>query len=318
MIGTYSLSFVGIFFLLVVVALIVDLKAHGHDKEISLKNAALWSIFWIALALGFCVFIWQTHGGNDASLFLTGYLLEKSLSVDNLFVIMAIFANFGIPDKYQHRVLYYGIIGALVFRLIFVAAGAGLLAAFDTWALLAFGLFVLWSAWKMAQTIAKGHQEIDDYANHWSVRTARKLMPVHDQLSGHDFFVRHAGKLMATPLFLCLIAIELADVMFAFDSVPAIFAITQEPFLVYTSNIFAILGLRSLYFLLAAARNFLCHLDKAVVAILAFIGIKMLVDVAGLVHIPPLWNLAIVMSLLVGGVVASFIWPVKKETPKSA
>lgn len=309
MLGSYSPGNVIAFFILVVIALIVDLRAHRQDKPISIKSAALWSVFWIVLALGFAWYIAATHGGGDASLFLTGYLLEKSLSVDNLFVIMAIFANFGIPDKFQHRVLYFGILGALVFRLIFVAVGASLLAAFGTWALLAFGLFVLWSAWKMGQTIAKGHQEISDYGDHWSVRAARRLMPVHGQLDGHNFFTKVDGRRMATPLFLCLIAIELADVMFAFDSVPAIFAITQEPFLVYTSNIFAILGLRSLYFLLAAARKWLCHLDKAVVAILAFIGIKMLIDVAGIVHVPPLVNLAVVLALLAAGVVASLIRP---------
>ncbi len=313
MIGHYSLTNIIVFLVLMVAALLVDLFAHKHDEAISVRSAALWSIFWIALALCFSLYIGYTHGAGDASLFLTGYLLEKSLSVDNLFVMMAIFANFGIPDKYQHRVLYYGILGALLFRLIFVAAGASLLAVFGTYALLAFGLFVLWSAWKMAQAIAAGHQEVEDYADHWSVRTARKIMPVHNQLHGHDFFTRVNGKLFATPLLLCLFAIELADVMFAFDSVPAIFAITQEVFLVYTSNIFAILGLRSLYFLLAAARRWLCHLDKAVVAILAFIGIKMLVDVAGFVHVPPLVNLAVVLALLAGGVIASLLWPVKDQ-----
>lgn len=309
MLGTYSPANVIAFFILVIIALIVDLRAHRQDKPVSIKSAAWWSVFWIALALAFGGYIAFTHGGGDASLYLTGYLLEKSLSVDNLFVIMAIFANFGIPDQFQHRVLYFGILGALVFRLIFVALGASLLAAFGTWALLAFGLFVLWSAWKMGQTVARGHQEISDYANHWSVRAARRIMPVHGQLDGHKFLTTVDGRRMATPLLLCLIAIELADVMFAFDSVPAIFAITQEPFLVYTSNIFAILGLRSLYFLLAAARKWLCHLDKAVVAILAFIGIKMLIDVAGLVHVPPLVNLAVVLILLAAGVVASLVWP---------
>lgn len=311
MIGHYSIGNMIAFGVLVVIALVIDLLAHRQDKPISMKSAALWSVFWIALALAFCAYIYETHSSGDAFLFLTGYLLEKSLSVDNLFVMMAIFANFGIPGKFQHRVLYYGILGALVFRMIFVAAGASLLAVFGHWALLGFGLFVLWSAWKMAQAVSKGESEISDYSDHWSVRTARKLMPVHDRLEGHNFFTRENGKLMATPLLLCLFSIELADVMFAFDSVPAIFAITPEPFLVYTSNIFAILGLRSLYFLLAAAKNALCHLDKAVVAILTFIGLKMLIDVAGIYHMPPALNLGVVLGLLLCGVVASFIWPKK-------
>lgn len=313
MIGHYSIGNMIAFAVLVVIALVIDLLAHRQDKPISMKNAALWSVFWILLALAFCGYIYETHSSGDAFLFLTGYLLEKSLSVDNLFVMMAIFANFGIADKFQHRVLYYGILGALVFRLIFVAAGASLLAMFGHWALLTFGLFVLWSAWKMAQAISKGETEITDYSDHWSVRTARRLMPVHDRLEGHNFFTRENGKLMATPLLLCLFSIELADVMFAFDSVPAIFAITPEPFLVYTSNIFAILGLRSLYFLLAAAKNMLCHLDKAVVAILAFIGLKMLIDVAGIFHMPPLMSLCVVLGLLLCGVIASFIWPKKDK-----
>lgn len=312
MLGTYTYTNIIVFTVLVVLALIVDMRAHRADKPISMASAGLWSVFWIGLALCFGGYIGATHGAGDASLYLTGYLLEKSLSVDNLFVMMAIFASFGISDAYQHRVLYYGILGALVFRLIFVAAGASLLALFGTWALLAFGLFVLWSAWKMGQTIAAGHRDVADYSQHWAVRWARKVMPVHEQLDGHNFFTRVNGVWMVTPLFLCLIAIELADVMFAFDSVPAIFAITQEPFLVYTSNIFAILGLRSLYFLLAGARTWLVHLDKAVVAILAFIGIKMLIDVAGLFHVPPLLNLAVVLGLLAGGVVASFLFPAKK------
>ena len=276
------------------------------------------------LALGFGLYIARSHGSADASLYLTGWLLEKSLSVDNLFVMMAIFANFSVPDKFQHRVLYYGILGALFFRLIFVALGASLLALFGPWALLAFGLFVLWSAWKMAQAVKSGSEEITDYANHWAVRGARRLMPVSSRLDGHNFFSRVDGRAAVTPLFLCLLAVETADIMFAFDSVPAVFGVTTEPFLVYTSNIFAILGLRSLYFLLAAARRWLRHLDKAVVAILAFIGLKMLADVSGellnaagilthaqasLFHLPGFANLAVVGLLLAGGVAASLILP---------
>ncbi len=316
MIGSYSINNILIFGVLVVAALVIDLLAHRQDKAISVRGAALWSALWIALGVSFAVYIGKTHNWGDASLYLTGYLLEKSLSVDNLFVMMAIFANFAVPDKYQHRVLYYGILGALVFRLIFVAAGASLLAMFDKWALLAFGLFVLWSAWKMAQAILAGHQEITDYTHHWSVRWAARILPVHSRLEGHSFFFRTNVGWAVTPLFLCLVAIELADVMFAFDSVPAIFAITQEPFLVYTSNIFAILGLRSLYFLLAAARSSLCHLDKAVVAILAFIGIKMLIDVAGVFHMPAMGNLIVVGSLLAAGIIASFLFRPKNDAAK--
>jgi tellurite resistance protein TerC len=182
---------------------------------------------------------------------------------------------------------------------------------------MAFGLFVLWSAWKMWQEMRKPKDEIEDYTNHWAVAWTQKFMPVHNKLDGHNFFVKvqEDGQLVrkATPLFLCLVVVELCDVMFAFDSVPAIIAITQEPFLVYTSNIFAILGLRSLYFLLAAAKRFLCHLEKAVIFVLVYIGLKMLLGVAGVIHIPPMFSLAVVCVLLAGGVLASIVWPEKDE-----
>lgn len=313
MLGEYSILEVLLFVLIVVASLWMDLRAHRHDQIISVKNAAGWSAVWIALALVFCGYVGVTHGANDASLFLTGYLLEKSLSVDNLFVIMAIFTSFSIKDEYQHRVLYYGILGALVLRLLFVAAGTTLVAVGGKFVLGLFGLFVLWSAWKMWQAMNSDHEEIEDYTDHFAVRWTRKFFPVYPHLVGHNFFTRSDGVLYATPLFLCLVTVEMADVMFAFDSVPAIIAVTEKPFLIYTSNIFAILGLRSLYFLLAAAKRYLCHLEKAVIGILIFIGIKMLAGVAGIGHIKPLVSLTIVLGLLVVGIVASYIFPEKDE-----
>ncbi len=313
MIGHYSWWNVLAFSALVIVALIVDLYAHKADKAISMRDAALWSIFWVLLSLGFAWYVGATHGIEDSSLFLAGYFLEKSLSVDNLFVFIAIFSSFSIRDELQHRVLYYGILGALVMRVIFVAAGTSFLLLFGKWALTAFGLFVLWSAWKMWQNSKEECSAITDYSNHWSVRLTRRFFLVHPRLEGHSFFVRINGLLHCTPLFLCLVVIEIADVMFAFDSVPAVIAITRDPFLVYTSNIFAILGLRSLYFLLAAANRFLCHLEKSVIAVLAFIGVKMLLDVVDIIHVPPLVSLAIVLGLLVAGIVASVMYPEKEE-----
>ncbi len=313
MIGHYSWWNVLAFSALVVVALIVDLYAHKSDKAISMRDAALWSIFWVALSLGFAWYVGATHGVEDSSLFLAGYFLEKSLSVDNLFVFIAIFSSFSIRDELQHRVLYYGILGALIMRVIFVAAGTSFLLLFGKWALTAFGLFVLWSAWKMWQNSKEECKVITDYSDHWSVRLTRKFFLVHPQLVGHNFFVKINGLLHCTPLFLCLVVIEIADVMFAFDSVPAVIAITRDPFLVYTSNIFAILGLRSLYFLLAAANRFLCHLEKSVIAVLAFIGIKMLLDVVNIIHVPPLVSLAIVLGLLIAGVVGSVLYPAPKD-----
>ena len=321
MLGEYSIANVFIFLLIVDVCLWVDLHAHKSDQRISAANAALWSVVWILLAVAFGAYVGVTHGKDHAWLFFSGYLLEKSLSVDNLFVIMAIFSSFAIDDHLQHRVLYYGILGALVLRLLFVAADSSLIVMFGPYALAAFGAFVLWSAWKMWQNMHKNQEEIEDYSAHWSVRFTKNFVDVHPFLNGHDFFVREqvinpktqepVRKYKATPLFLCLIVVELSDVMFAFDSVPAIIAITEEPFLVYTSNIFAILGLRSLYFLLAAAKRYLCHLEKAVIAILAYIGVKMLADVFGIIHLPPLVSLAVVMSFLAIGVLASLVWPVK-------
>lgn len=319
MLGHYSSTeFIG-FLVVIAVFLWVDLHAHKKDEPITLRNAAIWSLVWIALAVVFGVYVGMTHGINDASLYFSGYLLEKSLSVDNLFVMMAIFNSFSIRGNYQHRVLYYGILGALALRMAFVAAGNTLVEMFGPYALAAFGLFVLWSAWKMWQHMNKPEEDMEDYSNHFSVRFTRRFIPVSPSLHGHDFFVKEpampggAPAWKATPLFLCLVVVELCDVMFAFDSIPAIIAITQDPFLVYTSNIFAILGLRSLYFLMAAASRMLVHLEKAVIIILAYIGIKMLLGVSGLIHIPPMVSLAVVSGLLVGGVAASFIWPAGTE-----
>jgi tellurite resistance protein TerC len=313
MLGHYTWVHIVFFLIGVVVCLFVDLRAHQRDEVISAKNALLWSGFWIVLSLCFAAYIALFHGTGDASLFLAGYLLEKSLSVDNLFVIMAIFSSFAIKDEFQHRVLYYGILGALVLRMLFVAAGSSLVVLFGSYALGGFGLFVLWSAWKMWQQMGKDEEDIEDYTNHRAVAWTRKFFPVHTRMDGHNFFVKvqDGAQLVrkATPLFLCLVVVEICDIMFAFDSVPAVIAVTREPFLVYTSNIFAILGLRSLYFLLAAAKRYLCHLEKAVIVILVYIGLKMLLDVAGIIHMTPMFSLAVVGLLLTGGVLASCVWP---------
>lgn len=316
----YTVFQMTVFAILVIVALLVDLHAHKADTVISARSAAIWSVFWVLLSLGFAGYVYATHGAHDAELFLAGYFLEKSLSVDNLFVIMAIFTSFSVADKYQHRVLYYGIIGALILRFVFIAAGTGLITLFGPYALTAFGLFVLWSAWKMWQAMGNESEELEDYSQHWAVRLVKRWIPVYPHIENHDFFVHSKegassgrSQWQATPLFLCLIAVEVADIMFAFDSVPAVIAITEKPFLVYTSNIFAILGLRSLYFLLAAAKRYLCHLEKAVILILVFIGFKMLLTVVAGVHIPPMLSLSVVFIALIGGIAASFIWPGEED-----
>jgi len=311
LIAGHSLVEVVVFCALVAFCLWLDLHAHSKDKPVSASDAVKWSCLWIALALAFSVYIGWNEGRDKAELFLAGYLLEESLSVDNLFVMMAIFGSFAIKDAMQHRVLYYGILGAMVMRLIFVAAGSSLVALFGPYALAGFGIFVLWTAWKMWQESKTEKHEIEDYSHHWAIKWTEKFIPVHHQLHGHDFFIKapHGEKLIwkATPLFLCLVVVEISDVMFAFDSVPAIIAITADPFLVYTSNIFAILGLRSMYFLLAAAKRYLVHLEKSVIVILAYIGIKMMLDVAGVVHVSATVSLAVVAGLLVLGILASVL-----------
>lgn len=313
MIGEYSYWAVGGFFIVIVASLLLDLFAHKKNTAISMKNAAAWSVFWVFLSMLFAGYVWVTHGPSQASLFVAGYLLEKSLSVDNLFVFMAIFSSFAVRDEYQHRVLYYGIIGALIMRLVFIAAGTAVLHIFEGVALTVFGIFVLWTAWKMWQASCKEEQEIEDYSHHWSVRLVGRLIPVCPVMRGERFFTREKGRLFCTPLFLCLVVIEIADVMFAFDSVPAVIAITREPFLVYTSNIFAILGLRSLYFLLAAARRYLRFLESAVIVILVFIGVKLLLDVSGFVKISPTASLCVVFGILSIGILASVFLPNKNK-----
>jgi tellurite resistance protein TerC len=321
---TLNATSVLLFGLPVIFFLWLDLHLHRTDKPMSFGNAAIWSAAWVALAFAFAGYIGYRYGQDNAWLFITGYLLEQSLSIDNLFVFMAIFASFGIADMFQHRVLYYGIVGAVVLRLVFIALGTSLLVAGDlnptlhTAVFALFGLVVLWSGAQMYRALQRGGSEVEDYGDHWSVRWTRRVMPVHPHLVGHDFFVRKQGRWHATPLFLCLIAVDVVDVAFAFDSVPAVIAVTREPFLIITSNIFAILGLRSMYFLLTAARRYLCHLDKAVVAILFFIGAKLLLEAfhdpleASLGHaleISAAVSLIVVVGTLAVGVIASLVAP---------
>lgn len=283
------------------------------------------------MALSFYFYLYFRFEPEWADLYLAGYVLEKSLSIDNLMVFVAIFTSFGIKDHLQHRILYWGILGALIFRAIFVVIGTGLFAA-SPWIGFIFAAFVLWSGWKMLRGGDDNEEEIEDYTHHWSVRLVGKIMPVFPKLVQEKFFVKNnelnadqivsvtrQGFRYATPAFLCLMAIETSDVAFAFDSVPAVIAVTQEPLLVYAAMIFAILGLRSLYFILAALTKYLVHLEKAVIALLFFIGIKMgiqswnhaVFDTG--IHIPANVSLYIVLGVLLIGVIASFIFPDKEQ-----
>jgi tellurite resistance protein TerC len=310
MLQGYTLTNIIIFAAIAIAAMCIDLFFHRKDKLITITNAAIWSSIWVLISASFAVYIGMTHGVDKASLFISGYMLEQSLSVDNLFVIMAILSNFGVKEQYQHRVLFYGIIGAIILRFIFIAIGTSLLLL-GKWILALFGILVMWSAWHMYQASKKEKIEIVDYTHHWSVRLAGRIFPVHPENRGNSFFVKIDKKLFITPLMLCLITVNIVDIIFAFDSVPAIIAITQEPFLVYTSNIFAVLGLRSMFFLVSGAKRYLRHLEKAVIFILVFIGFKMLIGVTEIIHITSLVSLIVVMVSLFTGIVASLIFPKK-------
>lgn len=323
-----------ILFALMIAALAFDLYSHKGDKEITLRGAIAWSLFYLFIGVGFSGYIAYAYSFEWAQLYLTGYALEKVLAVDNLFAFMIIFSYFGIASKYQHRILYWGILGAIVFRGLFVFLGTSFTAMFGPWALLTFAIIIGWTAWKMLTAEDDGNDETSevDYKNAWYIKGLRKIMPVTDQTNGSRFFMKVAnkkGKLVwaATPFFMCLVAIEISDIVFAFDSVPAIIAVTQEPYLVYAAMMFAILGLRSLYFVLEALRRVLSRLETAVIVILLFIAGKLgvaavtelgiewgLLNLQEPLHMHPGVSLAIVMSLLAGGVIWSLIEGKKEES----
>ena len=271
---------------------------HRKSHEISVKEATIWSAVWIALAMVFNAGIFWLRGTEQGIQFFTGYLIEKSLSVDNIFVMALIFSYFAVPKLYQHRVLFWGILGALVMRAIFIVAGAALLARFH-WIIYIFGAFLIFTGIRMAmQREEEIHPEHNPVLN-----LVRRLIPVTSDYRAGHFFVRHAGKLMATPLFLVLVLVETTDLIFAVDSIPAIFAVTRDPFLVYTSNIFAILGLRSLYFVLAGVMDKFVYLKLGLSAILVFVGGKMLLT--EIYKIPATVSLLVVLSMLAVTIAAS-------------
>jgi tellurite resistance protein TerC len=296
------------FNLFILAMLALDLGVfHRKAHEVSLKEATIWSAVWITLALVFNAGIWYFKGPDAGVQFLTGYLIEKSLSVDNIFVIALIFSYFAVPAIHQHRVLFWGILGALVMRAGFILAGAALLDAFH-WIIYVFGAFLIITGLKMALVRDTGiHPEKNPV-----LRLIRRLLPVtSDYREGH-FFVREGGKLWATPLFMVLVLVETTDLVFAVDSIPAIFAVTADPFLVYTSNIFAILGLRSLYFLLAGVMQKFVYLKLGLSAILVFVGTKM--TITDLYKIPSFVSLLVVAALLALAIGAS-LWKTRNQEP---
>jgi len=290
-----------VFALLLTVMLVVDLGLNRKSHTISFKEALLWSTVWISLALAFNVGIYLVLGQTKALEFLTGYIIEKSLSVDNLFVFIMIFSYFKIRGEHQARILKWGIIGALVLRAVFIFVGIELLTAFH-WLFYLFGGLLIFTAWKMAF----GGQEEVHPDNNLLVRLARRLFPITKRVRGDWFFKRRKGLLLASPLFLALVMVESSDVMFAIDSIPAIFAVTLDPFIVFTSNIFAIMGLRALYFLLASVMGMFAYLKLGISSILAFVGGKMIATAMGY-HIPVQVSLLVIFTCLAMAILASLI-----------
>ena len=325
-----------VFGIVALFALSVDIWVHRKDKPIALKSAIMWTLFWIAVSMCFALFLYVHFNGEVASLFLAGYLFEQALSVDNLFVMMAIFAWFKVPEQFCHRVLYWGVLGAIFFRLLFVVIGSALFAMGPVVEFF-FALLVAASGFMMLRKKDDSEDENADYSHHIAFRAVRLFFPVFPRLVGHSFFVSQAhvneemkkpenqglvlkrhGPLFATPLFLCLAVIETTDVMFAFDSVPAVIAVSREPLIVYSAMIFAVLGLRSMYFVLDAMRQYLIHLEKAVTVLLFFIAFKLAASAS--LHLfgfgidISVYTSLIVIAVILGlGIVASFIFPDKSK-----
>lgn len=299
------------FNIFVLAMLALDLGVfHRHSHAVSVKEATIWSIVWISLALLFAAgiyYFWHqlaphsSYNNQDATLaFLTGYLIEKSLSVDNIFVFVLIFSYFSVPAAYQHHVLFWGVLGALVMRAALIAVGATLIEEFH-WIIYIFGAFLIFTGIRMARHT---DEEIHPDQNP-VVRLFRRLMPVSSEYHKDHFFVRQAGRLAATPLFIVLLIVESTDLVFAVDSIPAIFAVTTDPFLVYTSNVFAILGLRSLYFLLSGVMDKFYYLKLGLSAVLTFVGVKMVI--VDFYKIPTLVSLGVVAGILTIAVIASLL-----------
>jgi tellurite resistance protein TerC len=290
------------FVLMILVLLAIDLVlVHRKDEVISTRGALGWTAVWIALALLFDGWIWWRFGAGKALEFLTGYLIEESLSVDNLFVFILLFNAFAVPAIYQHRVLFWGILSAIVLRAGMILGGTALLVRFD-WLIYVFGAFLVVTGVRLAlrEPDAAPHPE-----RSWAFRTLRRVVPSTGSYHGHAFFVREGARWIATPLFLALAMIELSDVVFALDSIPAIFGVTLDPFIVFTSNIFAILGLRSLFFAVSRMMDRFAYLEYGLSAVLVFIGAKMLGS--RWIHLSAPVSLGVVV-LLLGGAIGLSLW----------
>jgi len=290
-----------VFAALISFMLVIDLSLNRKSGRVSFKKAATWTVVWMLLALLFGGGIWYTMGQQKALEFLTGYLIEQSLSVDNLFVFIMIFTVFGVRGELQAKVLKWGILGAIVMRLVFIFIGAALLKEFQ-WLFYIFGALLVYTAWKMAFS---GDDEIEPDKNPL-VKLARRFLPMTKRIRGDWFITRRMQLWIASPLFMVLLVVESSDLVFAMDSIPAIFAITLDPFIVLTSNVFAIMGLRSLFFLLSNLMGMFAYLKFGISLILAFVGVKMILMMLGF-HIPISLSLAVIVVTLAIAVVTSLL-----------
>jgi tellurite resistance protein TerC len=301
-----------LFNVFVLVLLALDLGVfHRKSHVISLKEALLWSGIWIVIALLFNAFVYYWHGSKAATEFLAGYLIERSLSVDNLFVFVLIFSYFRVADKYQHKVLFWGILGALIMRALFIATGVALIHKFH-WVIYVFGVFLIVTGVRVG--VEKG-KEIRPERNP-VLKLFKRVIPLVPEFRGDKFFVKLDGRVFATPLFVVLLVVETTDVVFAMDSIPAILAITYDPFIVYSSNVFAILGLRALYFALAGLMRLFHYINYGVAAILVFVGIKMVL--ADIYTIPVGIALGVIAVILAISIVVSVVCPARGKEKRSS
>ncbi|MHA6628125.1 MULTISPECIES: TerC family protein [Pseudonocardia] len=283
----------------ILVMLAIDLFAHRRAHVIGVREAAAWSVVWVACGVGFGVLIWSLYGAELGQQYFAGYLIEKSLAVDNVFVWAIIFSYFAVPREYQHRVLFLGVLGALVFRGIFIAAGSVIIASFSA-ILYLFAAFLIYTGYRMIRT----RDEHLDPAKSRALALFRRMVPMTDAYHGQRLLIRRGGILLATPLLAVLVLVEVTDIVFAVDSIPAIFAVTDEPFLVFTANAFAILGLRAMYFLLADLMHRFIYLKLGLALVLIWVGIKMALKV-DLFYIPTTISLAVIVTILAVSIGAS-------------
>jgi tellurite resistance protein TerC len=296
------------FFVFIGALLAVDLFVfHRKPGEVTMRSAALTSAFWISLGVGFGIVVLAWLGPEKAVEYFSGYLIEESLSVDNVFVFSLVFTAFAVPGHLQYRVLFWGVIGALVMRLVMILIGAALIEQFE-WILLVFGGFLIFTGIRMWLS-TRSEEEADPAANP-IVRFARRRFPFTDRLDGQRFLTSVNGRRVATPLLLALLVVEISDLVFAVDSIPAVFAVTSDPFIVYTSNAFAILGLRSLYFFLADLKDRFRYLTHGLSIVLVFVGLKLLAD--PWIHLPP-WVSLVVIAAVLGGAIAFSLAHARRE-----